>query len=44
MHDKFLKLGVRSPYDIPDLLTYWHIQIILGLHVVPFLSSAMIKF
>jgi hypothetical protein len=42
MYDKFLKLGMRAPYAIPDLLTKWYIQIILGLHVVPFLSSTII--
>jgi hypothetical protein len=42
MHGKLLKLGMRAPYVIPHLLTKWHIQILLGLHVVPFLRSAMI--
>jgi hypothetical protein len=42
IHDKFLKPGIQIPDVIPDLLTKWHIQIHLGLHVVLFFSSAMI--
>jgi hypothetical protein len=39
-----MKFVMRTPHVIPNLLTKWHIQIILGLYVVPFLSSAMIEF
>jgi hypothetical protein len=44
MHAKFMKFVFHTPHVIPDLLTKWHIQILLGLHVVPFLISAMIEF
>jgi hypothetical protein len=44
MHDKFLKLGMGAPYVIPHLLTKWNIQILLGLHVVSFLSSDIFEF
>jgi hypothetical protein len=33
---------MHPPHVIHDPLTKWHIQILLGLHVVPFLSSVMI--
>jgi hypothetical protein len=44
MHDKFMKFVMHNPHVISDPLTKWPIQILLGLHVVPFLSSAMIEF
>jgi hypothetical protein len=44
MHVKFMKFVMHTPHAIPGLLTKWHIQILLGLHVVSFLRSAMIEF
>jgi hypothetical protein len=44
MHDKFLKLGMRAPHIIPHPLTKWHIQILLGLHVVSFLALTYLNF
>jgi hypothetical protein len=35
---------MHTPHAIPDPLTKWHIQILLGLQVVSFLSPAMIEF
>jgi hypothetical protein len=34
---------MHTPHVIPDPFTKWHIQILLGIQVVPFLSSAMIE-
>jgi hypothetical protein len=34
MHAKFMKFVMHTPHVILDLLTKWHIQILLGLHVV----------
>jgi hypothetical protein len=44
MHAKFMKFVMHTPHVIPDHLTKWHNEILLGLQVVPFLSSAMIEF
>jgi hypothetical protein len=44
MHAKFMKFVMHTPHAIPGLLTKWHIQILLGLHVVSFLRYAMIEF
>jgi hypothetical protein len=41
MHVKFMKFVMHTHHAIPGLLTKWHIQILLGLHVVSFLRSAM---
>jgi hypothetical protein len=44
MHAKLLKFDMHIPHVVLDLLTKWHIQILLLLAVVPFLSSAMLEF
>jgi hypothetical protein len=44
MHAKFMNFVMQTPHVIPDLLTKWHIQILLGLQVVPFLSSTIFEF
>jgi hypothetical protein len=41
MHAKLVKLGMHISHVISDVLKMWHIQILLLLAVVPFLSSAM---
>jgi hypothetical protein len=44
MHAKFMKLGMRAPYVIPDLLTKWHIPFLLILAVISYLSTAYLNF
>jgi hypothetical protein len=44
MNDRFMKFLMHIVHVIPDLLTKWHIQILLGLQVISFLRSAMIEF
>jgi hypothetical protein len=39
-----MKFVMHTPYAIPHLLTKLNIQILLGLHVVLFLSSSTIEF
>jgi hypothetical protein len=39
-----MKHGMHSPHVILDVLTKWHIQILLLLEAVSFLSSVMFKF
>jgi hypothetical protein len=39
-----MKFVMHTPCVIPDLVTKWHIQILLCLVVVPFLSSVMFEF
>jgi hypothetical protein len=34
MLSKFMKLGMQTPYVIPDLLTKWHIPFLLILAVI----------
>jgi hypothetical protein len=43
-HAKFIKFVMHAPHVIPGVLTKWHIQILLRLAVVPFLSSVMFEF
>jgi hypothetical protein len=35
---------MHTPNVIPDPFTKWHVQILLGLQVVTFLSSAIFEF
>jgi hypothetical protein len=44
MHSKFMKFGMHSPSEIYDVLTKWHIQIIIRLAVASFLGSSMFEF
>jgi hypothetical protein len=44
MHDKFLKLSMRAPYVIPDLLIKWHTPFLLILAVISYLSTAIFEF
>jgi hypothetical protein len=39
-----MELGMHSPHVILDVLTKWHIQILLLLAAVSFLSSVMFEF
>jgi hypothetical protein len=39
-----MKFGMHSPNDISDVLTTWHIKILLRLAVVTFLTSAIFEF
>jgi hypothetical protein len=41
---KFMKLGMQTPYVIPDLLTKWNIPFLLILAAVTYLSSVMFEF
>jgi hypothetical protein len=44
VHAKFMKLGMRASHVISDLFVKWHIQLLLILAVIPFLSLAMLEF
>jgi hypothetical protein len=44
MPTKFMKFGMHIPHVILGVLTKWHIQFMLLLAVVSFLSSDMFKF
>jgi hypothetical protein len=39
-----MKFDMHTHHVIHDLLTKWNIQILIGLQVVPFLTSAMFEF
>jgi hypothetical protein len=39
-----LKLGMRAPYIIPDLLIKWHIPFLLILVVISYLSTTIFNF